>query len=198
MGGSKSKGVDDGKIRFVNSVVLVGPKGVGKKAFMKKFCGQEYGNCSAQEGSVELAGGRECGFGIHHLSDLAVCEDFERYVNELCIPFARIFLLAYSVTDRWSFEEKLPSIRERIVELKKKRSATTEWACILVGLKCDAEKERDVAAKEGEARARDWDCPFLEVSTLTGTNWTQLFERITLVEASLRAREKTATHKKRR
>mmetsp|Transcript_32949 Transcript_32949/g.64304 ORF Transcript_32949/g.64304 Transcript_32949/m.64304 type:complete len:206 (+) Transcript_32949:143-760(+) len=199
MNKSKPKSLEEKKtsINFVGGVVLTGPKGVGKRTFMKKFCGQEFGNCTGLEAEVKLEGGRTCTFSIAFVSDLDVYHDFVRYVNEICIPFARIILLTYSVTDRESFEEKLPGIRQRILELRKKSpirkgdKSAQPPPFVLVGLKCDAEEQRVVSTKEGAKRAKEWGgIPFVEMSTQAGINDTKLFEQILSLEVSLRDSEK--------
>uniref|UniRef100_A0A6B2LV01 Small monomeric GTPase n=1 Tax=Arcella intermedia TaxID=1963864 RepID=A0A6B2LV01_9EUKA len=46
---------------------------------------------------------------------------------------------------------------------------------MLVGNKCDLENEREVNKLEGQAVAKDWDCPFYETSALIGTNVQEAF-----------------------
>mmetsp|Transcript_7347 Transcript_7347/g.17919 ORF Transcript_7347/g.17919 Transcript_7347/m.17919 type:complete len:167 (-) Transcript_7347:83-583(-) len=116
--------------------------------------------------------------------------DFQRYLREICVPFARIVILAYSITDRDSFVAVLPKVRDGIIALKSK-APERNWTSILVGFKADAStSDRRVSLKEAKERSLVWNCDaFLEVSSAEGTNFIELFEEIVKAESKLRRKE---------
>jgi GTPase KRas protein len=69
------------------------------------------------------------------------------------------FLLIYSITSRQSFEE-IMTFQQQILRVKDK----DYFPIIVVGNKCDLEKERVVSQQEGEALARQFGCKFIETS----------------------------------
>ncbi len=60
------------------------------------------------------------------------------------------FLIAYSVTSRKSFEQS-----ERLIEMLQ-RESTAGAPMVVVGTKCDLEKQRQVATFEGKNLALGW------------------------------------------
>ena len=71
--------------------------------------------------------------------------------------------MAYSITDcRYNY----------ILKVKD----TTSIACVLVGNKCDLEKDRQVSKEEAQELAEHYDnCPFFETSSKERTNVNELF-----------------------
>eukprot|EP01098_Paradermamoeba_levis_P014367 TRINITY_DN6830_c0_g1_i2.p1 TRINITY_DN6830_c0_g1~~TRINITY_DN6830_c0_g1_i2.p1 ORF type:complete len:175 (-),score=36.41 TRINITY_DN6830_c0_g1_i2:93-617(-) len=84
----------------------------------------------------------------------------------------RGFIVAYSITDRGSFEEVV-AIRSRILRTKDAEKVPM----ILVGNKRDLEEEglRVVPRAEGEELAKSFGCPFLETSAKTRENVDETF-----------------------
>lgn len=69
------------------------------------------------------------------------------------------FLLVYSVTSRNSFDE-INGFHRQILRVKD----TELVPILLVGNKCDLEKERQVSYEEGAELALQFNCPFFETS----------------------------------
>ena len=80
------------------------------------------------------------------------------------------FLLVYSVTDINSIRN-LTRLRRDLLRVKN----TEDVPIVLVGNKCDLEKERVVGRDEGANLALQWCCPFMEVSALTHVNISDAF-----------------------
>ncbi|KAF2148922.1 ras-domain-containing protein [Myriangium duriaei CBS 260.36] len=80
------------------------------------------------------------------------------------------FLLVYSITSKYSFEE-IKSFQQRILRVKEK----DYFPIIVVGNKCDLEGEREVSTEEGKQLARQFGCPFIETSAKSGTNVENAF-----------------------
>ena len=69
------------------------------------------------------------------------------------------FVIMYSITDRQSFQEasQTKAQIERVRRLE-------EIPIVLVGNKFDLESKREVTTEEGQALAKEFDCPFFETS----------------------------------
>lgn len=80
------------------------------------------------------------------------------------------FLLVYSITSRQSFEE-IMTFQQQILRVKDK----DYFPIIVVGNKCDLEKERAVTVEEGEALARQFGCKFIETSAKSRINVENAF-----------------------
>ncbi|KAI5293898.1 Ras GTPase [Ascosphaera atra] len=80
------------------------------------------------------------------------------------------FLLVYSITSRQSFEE-IMTFQQQILRVKDK----DYFPMIVVGNKCDLEKERVVSKQEGEDLARDFGCKFIETSAKSRINVENAF-----------------------
>ncbi|PGH26919.1 hypothetical protein AJ80_01300 [Polytolypa hystricis UAMH7299] len=80
------------------------------------------------------------------------------------------FLLVYSITSRQSFEE-IMTYQQQILRVKDK----DYFPIILVGNKCDLDKERVVSQQEGEALAREFGCKFIETSAKSRINVDNAF-----------------------
>ncbi|KAJ5397833.1 Small GTPase superfamily Rab type [Penicillium cosmopolitanum] len=80
------------------------------------------------------------------------------------------FLLIYSITSRQSFEE-IMTFQQQILRVKDK----DYFPIIVVGNKCDLEKERVVSEQEGEALARQFGCKFIETSAKSRINVENAF-----------------------
>ena len=75
----------------------------------------------------------------------------------------------YQITNRESFE----NISNWIETCKS--SAQGEVLMVLIGNKCDLEKERKVSKEEGENLAQKYGIPFYETSAKTGANVQEAF-----------------------
>lgn len=69
------------------------------------------------------------------------------------------FVICYAITDRRSFE-MAAECRKQIERVR----CTESVPMVLVGNKCDLENSRQVSAEEGQALARQMNCPFYETS----------------------------------
>ncbi|GIY75846.1 GTP-binding protein GEM [Caerostris extrusa] len=82
---------------------------------------------------------------------------------------ADAYIVAYSVTDRASFEKAVDilfSLRERGI--------TNSKAVILVGNKSDLARTREIAVEEGKAIACSYECKFIETSAAINHNVDEL------------------------
>lgn len=83
------------------------------------------------------------------------------------------FLLIYSVTDKRSFSE-IKKFKEMIDRVRNYESVPI----VLVGNKSDLESKRQISKAEGEATAKDFDCPFFETSAALRFNVDEIYHEI--------------------
>ncbi|MHA1378094.1 MAG: hypothetical protein ACTSRG_06905 [Candidatus Helarchaeota archaeon] len=110
------------------------------------------------------------------------------YVIKSFFQKADGILLMYNITNRTSFEQiKLYLVRT--IEVIKSKSLSSgffkniaeqlPFKFVLVGNKCDLDKERKVSEEGGQRLAKDiGNIPFYEVSCVTGANVFKSFENL--------------------
>lgn len=92
----------------------------------------------------------------------------DQYINS-----GQGFIVVYSVTSRSSFDA-VYEIRDKILQVKDSAS----FPMVLIGNKCDLEKERAVSQAEGKDMAKNWGIPFFESSAKTRINIDEGFHAI--------------------
>ncbi|KAL9544345.1 Ras GTPase ras2 [Mucor bainieri] len=75
------------------------------------------------------------------------------------------FVLLYSITSYHTFEQA-QRLHEQIARVKD----LEHFPVVLVGNKCDLEQDRQVPASAGRELAKQFNCPFFEVSAKQNTN----------------------------
>ncbi|CDO70285.1 hypothetical protein BN946_scf184942.g85 [Trametes cinnabarina] len=82
------------------------------------------------------------------------------------------FILVYSIASRATFE-RLEVFRQAMLKVKRQKPVF-----MLVGNKRDKQYEREVSTAEGAAKAREFNCQFLETSAKTSENVEHLFKTL--------------------
>jgi small GTP-binding protein len=101
--------------------------------------------------------------GVPHeieIMDTAGQDDYQGMLDSW-IQFAEGFLLVFAINDRDSFDA-LTKRRDRILKLKK----GTNCPIVIVGNKCDLEKERKVPESEAKDLAKQWNAQYIETSAV--------------------------------
>ena len=81
-------------------------------------------------------------------------------------------MLLYDIANKYSFQ----SVNNWMESIKE---ATGEKiSIILIGNKCDLEKDREVPKEEGEEKAKQFNLPFFETSCKEGININEVFEKL--------------------
>ena len=86
-------------------------------------------------------------------------------------------VIVYDITDKESFL----NVRNWLAEVHKYASDNVK--ILLVGNKCDLEKDRQVSIQEGQELANKLNIPFIEASAKDSTNVQQLFVKLTTILA---------------
>ncbi|XP_067837835.1 GTP-binding protein REM 2-like, partial [Heptranchias perlo] len=95
------------------------------------------------------------------------------WVQENCLELGDAYIIAFSVTDRVSFQ--------RADELRAKLQATRpsqDIPIILVGNKTDLVRSREVTVEDARSRAASVDCKYIETSAALRHNTRELFEGV--------------------
>jgi len=99
-------------------------------------------------------------------SELFSESNFESWVED-----ADTFILVYDITSAPTFNE-LEKIHKNILTYKECQNDT--YPIIVVGNKKDLEANRQVKNEQGENKAKEWECKFLETSAKTRENVDQM------------------------
>lgn len=92
--------------------------------------------------------------------DTAGQDDYQSLMN-YWINFGEAFVLVYAINDRESFTG-LEDKRDKILKMKRDEGSPI----VLVGNKCDLEKNRTVPSEEAAALAKKWGCLHFETSVV--------------------------------
>jgi len=101
--------------------------------------------------------------------DTAGQEDYS-ILRDQYIRTGQGFLIVYSITSAVTFKG-VPDLRQKILGVKDEE----EYPMILVGNKCDLEKERSVSVAEGQELAKSFSIPFFETSAKARINIEECF-----------------------
>ncbi|RCI06589.1 Ras GTPase [Rhizopus stolonifer] len=145
-------------------LVMVGDGGVGKSAMTIQFIQSHF--IDEYDPTIEDSYRKQCIIDDEGaLLDILDTAGQEEYcaMREQYMRIGEGFLLIYSITSTQSFEEiqKLHSQIERVKDVD-------SFPVILVGNKCDLERERKVPSQEGRDLAKKYGCQFVETSAKQG------------------------------
>ena len=165
--------MDEQKTCYNGNIILLGSSNVGKSNMMNQFL----------RGKFEEA--YFATIGINCLNKLFVFDGKkvkinyydtagqERYnsINLTLLRKADGVILVYDITSQESFRK----IDFWIQELHNKNRDSK--VLMLVGNKTDLDNEREVSFQEGEKKANEIGCPFMETSAKTNHNIKECFEK---------------------
>lgn len=155
-------------------VVLLGSVAVGKTALATQFaCGRFPERC---EPSVEELFSKVIEVNrapaLLEIVDTVGAEHLVT-LKDLYIRNSDGFVVLYSVCDEASFQAVRP-LRERMGRLRGSRAIPL----VLVGTKADIDAERRVLTAEGRELAREWRCPFLEITAKSKMMVDRVFTQV--------------------
>jgi len=84
------------------------------------------------------------------------------------------FLIVYSVATRTGFDD-LDQLRSAILRVKEDELVNDSVPIVLVANKIDLTNERCISTAEGEAKAKQWGCPYVETSAKNRINVDEVF-----------------------
>eukprot|EP01100_Stratorugosa_tubuloviscum_P005775 TRINITY_DN255_c0_g2_i1.p1 TRINITY_DN255_c0_g2~~TRINITY_DN255_c0_g2_i1.p1 ORF type:complete len:189 (-),score=98.38 TRINITY_DN255_c0_g2_i1:191-757(-) len=163
-------------------LVIVGGGGVGKSALTIQLIQNHF--IDEYDPTIEDSYRKQVSVDdetcILDILDTAGQEEYsvmrDQYINT-----GQGFMLVFSVTTRNSFKN-LAELRDRILQMKD----TESFPIVLIGNKCDLDKDRQVPTNEGKELATSWHVPFLEASAKSRINVEEsFFELVREIRKSL-------------
>lgn len=152
-------------------LVVLGSGGVGKSALTVQFVQgifvEKYDPTieDSYRKQVEVDG-QQC---MLEILDTAGTEQFTA-MRDLYMKNGQGFALVYSITAQSTFND-LEDLRDQILRVKD----TDNVPMVLVGNKCDLEDERVIGKDQGNQRAKQWGCSFIESSAKAKINVSEIF-----------------------
>lgn len=155
----------------LHKVIMVGSGGVGKSALTLQFMYDEFvedyepTKADSYRKKVVLDG-EEVQIDI---LDTAGQEDYAA-IRDNYFRSGEGFLCVFSITEAESFQATA-EFREQILRVKSDENIPF----LLVGNKADLEEKRQVSLADAQARARQWNIPYVETSAKTRANVDKVF-----------------------
>eukprot|EP01132_Coremiostelium_polycephalum_P001467 gene1467-1850_t len=159
-------------------IVVLGAGSVGKSAITIQYVNGEF--IDHYDPTIEDMYRKVVEMGKEHyileIMDTAGTENF-LVMRDLYIRNGQGFLLVYSITAKSTYYE-LEAIKDQICRIKDKPIA--QVPIVVIGNKCDLEKDRQVKSDEGEELVKKWggQCDFMETSAKTNVNINSAFEQV--------------------
>ena len=156
-------------------LLTLGDSSVGKSSFIVKYIDDKFTysyiatlGLDFKQKKIQLKSGENVRLRIF---DTAGQERFKS-ISINFIKKANGILLLYDITNKFSFQ----SVNKWMESIKE--AAGEKISVILIGNKCDLEKEREVSKEEGEEKAKQFNLPFYETSCKEGININEVFETL--------------------
>ena len=156
-------------------LLTLGDSSVGKSSFIVKYIDDKFSysyiatlGLDFKQKKIQLKSGENVRLRIF---DTAGQERFKS-ISINFIKKANGILLLYDITNKYSFQ----SVNNWMESIKE--AAGEKISVVLIGNKCDLEKEREVSKEEGEEKAKQYNLPFFETSFKEGININQVFEKL--------------------
>lgn len=165
--------MDEKALDYLGKIILLGAAAVGKSNMVNQFVNGQF------EETYLSTIGINCLDKLFNFNGKKVKIKFfdtagqERYdsLSSTVLRKADGAIFVYSITSRESFDK----INFWITELQNK--GKNSKVLMLIGNKIDLEDERKVSFQEGETKANEIGCPFMETSAKTGENIKESFEK---------------------
>ncbi|EFA78261.1 Ras GTPase [Heterostelium album PN500] len=175
-------------------IVILGSGSVGKSAVTIQYVNGEF--VDQYDPTIEDMYRKVIEFNGDHIMleimDTAGTENF-LVMRDLYIRNGQGFILVYSITAKSTFYE-LDNIKEQVCRVKD--STTSRIPMVVLGNKCDLEKDRQVASKEGQDLVEKWggNVDFLETSAKSKINISAAFDQLV---KQIRSKDPSKSKKKR-
>jgi small GTP-binding protein len=141
-------------------VVVLGSGGVGKSALTVRFVAGQF--VERYDPTIEDFYRKEIDLDgsptVVEILDTAGTEQFAS-MRDLYIKNGQGFILVYSIINQQSFIDVRP-LRDQIIRVK----GIPYVPMLLVGNKCDLERDRTVPTSDGQHLSGQWEVPFYETS----------------------------------
>jgi len=152
-------------------ITVLGGGAVGKSALTIRFITGEFEQI--YDPTIEDSYSKQVGDDIIHILDTAGQEEFSA-LQDQWIRDGDGFVLVYAINHKDSLVEA-GNIRDKIIRTMDFDPEKGNFPLVLVGNKCDLEKERVISKAEGQAKGQEWHCQWLEASAKEKINVEKVF-----------------------
>jgi len=160
--------------QFEYKLVVVGGGGVGKSSLTIQFIQQHF--VEEYDPTIEDSYRKQITIdgeiALLDILDTAGQDDYSA-MRDQYMRGGEGFILVYTITSRLSFDE-IQNLKDQVLRVKDRPKVPF----VLVGNKCDLEKDRQVATQEGSSLAASFGAPFYESSAKTRVNVDEIFHAI--------------------
>jgi len=152
-------------------ITVLGGGAVGKSALTIRYITGEFEQI--YDPTIEDSYSKQVGNDVIHILDTAGQEEFSA-LQDQWIRDGDGFVIVYSVTNKESIVEA-GAIRDKIIRILDVDLEKQILPLVLVGNKCDLERERAISKQEGEDKGKEWKCVWMESSAKDRINVDKAF-----------------------
>src|SRR3990167_943385 len=159
-------------------MAVLGGGGVGKSCLVIQFTQHQF--CDEYDPTIEDSYRKQIFLNkqpvLLDILDCATEEEFPSFRYQL-ISSSQVLLLAFSITDRLSFEElERHYLPQHVLRNKYGKEQNKDFLIFLVGNKCDLEHHRVVNPMEGQSLAAKHGWKYFETSAKMSVNVDETFQ----------------------
>ncbi|KAI8914494.1 small GTPase superfamily [Gorgonomyces haynaldii] len=158
----------------LHKIIMVGSGGVGKSALTLQYM---YGDFTEEYDPTKADSYRKKTTldGLESFIDILDTAGQEEYaaIRDNYYRSGEGFLCVFSLTEKQSFENT-KEFRDQICRVLDDETVPF----ILVGNKADLNDQRQVSTRDGELRAKEWKCPYIETSAKTRQNVEEIYTKL--------------------
>ena len=178
-------------------MAVLGGGGVGKSCLVIQFTQHQF--CDEYDPTIEDSYRKQIFLNkqpvLLDILDCATEEEFPSFRYQL-ISSSQVLLLAFSITDRLSFEElERHYLPQHVLRNKYGKEQNKDFLIFLVGNKCDLEHHRVVNPMEGQSLAAKHGWKYFETSAKMRVNVDETFQAAAESWMRLNCRDEQAKEK---
>ena len=153
-------------------IIIIGDSGVGKSNILGRYLNNEFREDTKSTVGVEFGSKRLMLENIAIKLQIWDTAGQERYraITSAYYKGSKGCFIVYDITNKQSFDD----IQKWYEEIK--RSGDKDISIILVGNKCDLEKERKISSEMAKNKAKEMNCAFYETSALSNIMIKDVFK----------------------
>ena len=155
-------------------IIIIGSSGVGKTNILSRYLHNEF--CENTKSTIGVEFGSKRIMMENTLIKLQIWDTAgeERYhsITSHYYKGAKGCFIVYDITNQKSFDDVIKWYEDI------KPSGDKDISIVLIGNKCDLEKNRKIKAEMGKNRAKEKNCAFYETSALNNTGIDEVFNNI--------------------
>ena len=153
-------------------IIIIGDSGVGKSNILGRYLNNEFREDTKSTVGVEFGSKRLMLENVAIKLQIWDTAGQERYraITSAYYKGSKGCFIVYDITNKQSFDD----IQKWYEEIK--RSGDKDISIILVGNKCDLEKERKISSEMAKNKAKEMNCAFYETSALSNIMIKDVFK----------------------